>query len=260
MANQTVIRGLRSFCLILRRTNKNFGKCVDSFSSLPIMRLHTAGVISSAGRAPPLQGGGRRFDPVITHQTTECSFRRVDQKFEKWVISSAGRAPPLQGGGRRFDPVITHQFLTGWTSGRQYIAVPKWVISSAGRAPPLQGGGRRFDPVITHHFGSLAQSVEQLTFNQLVAGSNPARPTNVKRRPKGAFLLFTILKDSNLQQVRVEQSETTEPLAATARRASVSKSSCTTHQGRKETCKAPFCYALNSTPIPAPPLPALSAP
>ncbi len=57
----------RSFCLILRRTNKNFRKCVDSFSTLPIMRLHTAGVISSAGRAPPLQGGGRRFDPVITH-------------------------------------------------------------------------------------------------------------------------------------------------------------------------------------------------
>ena len=26
-------------------------------------------------------------------------------------------------------------------------------------------------------FGSLAQLVEQLTFNQLVAGSNPARPT-----------------------------------------------------------------------------------
>jgi hypothetical protein len=26
-------------------------------------------------------------------------------------------------------------------------------------------------------YGSLAQSVEQLTFNQLVAGSNPARPT-----------------------------------------------------------------------------------
>ena len=54
------------------------------------------------------------------------------------------------------------------------------MISSAGRAPPLQGGGRRFDPVITHHFGSLAQLVEQLTFNQLVAGSNPARPTNFK--------------------------------------------------------------------------------
>ncbi|EIL54363.1 hypothetical protein ECKD2_07594, partial [Escherichia coli KD2] len=36
----------------------------------------------------------------------------------------------------------------------------------------------------------------------------------------GAFLLSAILKDSNLQQVRVERSEITEPLAATARRAS----------------------------------------
>ena len=94
------------------------------------------------------------------------------------------------------------------------------MISSAGRAPPLQGGGRRFDPVITHHFGSLAQLVEQLTFNQLVAGSNPARPTNVKRRPKGAFLLCAKFNDSNLQQVRVERSETTEPFTATTRRAS----------------------------------------
>ncbi len=31
--------------------------------------------------------------------------------------------------------------------------------------------------------------------------SHPARPTNVKKRPKGAFLLSAILKDSNLQQV-----------------------------------------------------------
>ena len=68
--------------------------------------------------------------------------------------------------------------------------------------------------------GALAQLVEQLTFNQLVAGSNPARPTSVKRRPKGAFLLCTEFKDSNLQQVRVSRSETTEPFTATARRAS----------------------------------------
>ncbi len=134
----------RSFCLILRRTNKNFRKCVDSFSTLPIMRLHTAGVISSVGRASPLHGGGRRFEPVITH----------------------------------------HSHLIA--------AVPKWAISSVGRASPLHGGGRRFEPVIAHHFGSLAQLVEQLTFNQLVAGSNPARPTNVKKRPKGAFLLSAV--------------------------------------------------------------------
>ncbi len=66
------------------------------------------------------------------------------------------------------------------------IATMKWAISSVGRAPPLQGGGHWFEPGIAHHFiknklifldGSLAQLVEQLTFNQLVAGSNPARPT-----------------------------------------------------------------------------------
>ena len=53
------------------------------------------------------------------------------------------------------------------------------VISSVGRAPPLQGGGHWFEPGITHHpkNGSLAQSVEQLAFNQLVIGSNPIRPT-----------------------------------------------------------------------------------
>jgi len=43
--------------------------------------------------------------------------------------------------------------------------------------------------------------------------SHPARPTSVKKRPKGAFLLSTDSKDSNLRQVRVERSETTEPLA-----------------------------------------------
>ena len=35
--------------------------------------------------------------------------------------------------------------------------------------PPLPRGNKES--------GSLAQLVEQLTFNQLVAGSNPARPT-----------------------------------------------------------------------------------
>jgi hypothetical protein len=35
-------------------------------------------------------------------------------------------------------------------------------------------------------FGSLAQLVEQLTFNQLVDGSNPSRPT--KSDKKAAFI------------------------------------------------------------------------
>ena len=36
-------------------------------------------------------------------------------------------------------------------------------------------------------FGPLAQSVEQLAFNQLVAGSNPARPTIYTEPPSGGF-------------------------------------------------------------------------
>ena len=31
-----------------------------------------------------------------------------------------------------------------------------------------------------YFYGSLAQSVEQRTFNPLVEGSNPSRPTNIK--------------------------------------------------------------------------------
>src|SRR5690554_5051743 len=37
--------------------------------------------------------------------------------------------------------------------------------------------------VATSPRGSLAQLVEQLTFNQLVAGSNPARPTTSSKTP-----------------------------------------------------------------------------
>ena len=96
-------------CLILRRTNIFVLKSVDSFPTLPIMRLHTAGVISSVGRAPPLQGGGRRFEPVITHHLSDGP--QCKTKDKRWVISSVGRAPPLQGGGRRFEPVITHHLL-----------------------------------------------------------------------------------------------------------------------------------------------------
>ena len=98
------------------------------------------------------------------------------------------------------------------------------AISSVGRASPLHGGGRRFEPVIAHHFGSLAQLVEQLTFNQLVAGSNPARPTNTE---KSAFRRFfricaTLIPANSVityfsvscwmrtcVQVRAERSETT---------------------------------------------------
>ncbi len=42
---------------------------------------------------------------------------------------------------------------------------------------------------ITLIVGSLAQLVEQLTFNQLVTGSNPVRPTNYRQN----IILQTLL-------------------------------------------------------------------
>ena len=39
-------------------------------------------------------------------------------------------------------------------------------------------------------YGPLAQLVEQLAFNQLVAGSNPARPTITANHPRVVFLIY----------------------------------------------------------------------
>ena len=47
-------------------------------------------------------------------------------------------------------------------------------------------------------FGPLAQSVEQLAFNQLVAGSNPARPTIIANHPRVVF--FKIYLDDAASQ------------------------------------------------------------
>ena len=80
------------------------------------------------------------------------------------------------------------------------------------------------------------------TARRVSAASHPARPTNVKKRPKGAFLLCAVCNDSKLQQVRVEHSETTSPPAAMAQRASAAS-----HPARptnvKSALKALFYYA-----------------
>src|SRR5471030_1109760 len=150
------------------------------------MRLHHDGAISSVGRASPLHGGGRRFEPVIAHHFSAVSDLRCG-------VPRSGRLAQLVehllytegvGGSNPSSPT------TLFKSERVVIVrrIEDWAISSVGRASPLHGGGRRFEPVIAHHFcGPLAQLVEQLTFNQLVAGSNPARPTNSE---KSAFWRF----------------------------------------------------------------------
>ena len=53
------------------------------------------------------------------------------------------------------------------------------LIAQLDRALGYELRGREFESLYPDHLilGSLAQSVEQLAFNQLVVGSNPTRPT-----------------------------------------------------------------------------------
>ena len=54
--------------------------------------------------------------------------------------------------------------------------------------------------MLTSYDGSLAQSVEQLAFNQLVIGSNPIRPTIII--PLMANLKLSGLGSLGLSQIR----------------------------------------------------------
>jgi len=65
----------------------------DNGGSIPPRVTILLRAISSAGRAPALQAGCRRFDPVIAHHFT---FSQL------WPSSLAVRMPPCHGGGRRF--------------------------------------------------------------------------------------------------------------------------------------------------------------
>src|SRR5690554_5253597 len=66
-------------------------------------------MVSSAGRAPPLQGGGHWFEPSTIHHFFYDTMRILLHQL--WMVSSAGRAPPLQGGGHWFEPSTIHQIF-----------------------------------------------------------------------------------------------------------------------------------------------------
>ena len=69
---------------------------------------------------------------------------------------------------------LTPRVVGGKLPARVGSRRAKWRISSAGRASALQAGGHRFEPCILH-IESLAQLVEQRTFNPWVEGSSPSR-------------------------------------------------------------------------------------
>ena len=82
-----------------------------------------------------------------------------------WALSSAGRASALQAEGQRFDPVNSHHknnsvmIMVPWCSG--------YHVALSRRRSRVRFPSGPYD--------SLAQLVEQLTFNQWVTGSSPVR-------------------------------------------------------------------------------------
>ena len=104
-------------------------------------------VVSSAGRASPLQGEGRGFDPLTTHQ-----FRTVDLPRSTDVVSASH-----------------------CTGGQQCGAVVQLV-----RIPACHAGGRGFESRPLRHFipGWLAQLGEHRPYKARVGGSIPSPPTN----------------------------------------------------------------------------------
>ena len=94
--------------------------------------------------------------------------------------SSVGRARPCQGRGREFEPRFPLQFA------RVVESVDTRDLKSlAFRGVPVQVWLRA--PFQNYTSGSLAQSVEQRTFNPLVEGSNPSRPTTLNQHLNGCF-------------------------------------------------------------------------
>ena len=115
-------------------------------------------MLSSAGRASPLQGGGRRFEPVSIHQICKNPGRVA-----KWLNAADCKSVP-EGSAVRICPLPPTKVLG---------------CSQAVRQQTLTLSSHWFDPSHpSQNLHSLAQSVEHLTFNQGVWSSNLQRVTN----------------------------------------------------------------------------------
>ena len=136
--------------------------------------------ISSAGRAPRLHRGGRRFEPVIAHHRD---------------VAQPGSASALGAEGRRFESCHPDHTRASGGIGRRAGLRSQCLTTSGfesreahhtlGRGPNRQGrrvvtpeiGGSNPPAPATFILGPLAQQVEHRTFNPQVPGSIPGRPT-----------------------------------------------------------------------------------
>ena len=124
---------------------------------------------SSAGRAPGLHPGGRRFEPGrVHHDLKRSSEGRIHFGPRAYSSDWLERTPDKREVGGSNPPRPTRERRTNsfrperqgrgeversWQSQRSES--PRLVLlrarSSAGRAPGLQPGGRRFEPGRVHH-------------------------------------------------------------------------------------------------------------
>jgi hypothetical protein len=137
-------------------------------------------IVSSAGRAPPLQGGGHWFEPSTIHQSITASPR---------MVSSAGRASPLQGEGHWFDPSTIHHIFR-LSSG---------LLAQLGEHRPYKAGVTGSNPVqstksqkfIKKNLSFVSRALPSLYSNTGITGSNPVQSTKSSN--------LQIFKSSNLQ-------------------------------------------------------------
>ena len=126
--------------------------------------------LSSAGRASALQAEGHRFEPYRSH------FADVAQLAEQLICNQQ-----VIGSS----PIIGLDINAGWSSLEARRAHNPKVVGSnptpATHAQIAQLVEQRTEnprvagsiPALGIFYGALAQSVEHLTFNQVVRGSNP---------------------------------------------------------------------------------------
>ena len=120
-------------------------------------------MLSSAGRASPLQGGGRRFEPVSIHHLIAQTTHQQDGRVAKRLNAADCKSATYWF--RQFESAPSHHYgLLG--------------CSQAVRQQTLTLSSHWFDPSHpSHKLHSLAQPVEHLTFNQGVWSSILQRVT-----------------------------------------------------------------------------------
>ncbi len=123
--------------LALRHRNYNIGPLVKWLRHRPFTAVTRVRIpygsplwrISSAGRAPALQAGGRRFDPVILHH-----INYINSIVAGWSSTVARRA---------HNPKV---------AGSNPVPATKWSRGVVVNMPACHAGDRRFDPGRDRHF------------------------------------------------------------------------------------------------------------